>query len=152
MYQKDAVQCIDHLLPFLKENGKLIFQESDSLASSVCADSLPLHTKVGEWIWETVKREGGNIHIGMQLYSVMKTAELNVTLLRSQTVLNTYESGSDLGWVAQMMAPRMIKNGIVTAEELDIETLEERLESERKESKIPFIRDTVFGICAEKGK
>lgn len=150
MYQKDAGQSINNLIPFLKENGKMIFQESDSMASSMCTAFLPLHSKIGKWIWETVAKEGGNIHIGMQLYSVMKTAGLNVTLIRSQAVLNTYESGSDLGWVARTMAPRMIQHGVVTADEMDIDTLEERLESERKESKTPFIRDMVFGICAEK--
>lgn len=150
MYQKDAFGSIIRLIPFLKEKGKMVFQESDSMASSLCAASLPLHTKVGEWVWETVKKEGGNVHIGMQLYSVMKTADLNVIFIRSQAVLNTYESGSDLGWVARMMTPRMIQHSIVTAEEMNIETLEERLDSERKESETPFIRDMVFGICAEK--
>jgi hypothetical protein len=48
-----------------------------------------------------------------------------------------------------MMAPRMIAHDVAGAEELDTETLEDRLQAERKNSAVPFIRDVVFGICAE---
>jgi hypothetical protein len=87
--------------------------------------------------------------MGMQLYTVMRGAGLNVSVLRSEAILHTYESGSDLGWVARMMAARMMKRGVVTREELDIETLEDRLQEERKNANTPFIRDMTFGICAE---
>jgi hypothetical protein len=80
----------------------------------------------------------------------MKNAGLRILLLRAEAILHTYESGSDLGWVAKMMAPRMINHNVVAAEELDIETLEDRLRNELKESNTPFIRDMAFGICAEK--
>jgi hypothetical protein len=33
--------------------------------------------------------------------------------------------------------------------ELDVETLEERLREEREKSNAPFVRDMAFGICAE---
>jgi hypothetical protein len=49
-----------------------------------------------------------------------------------------------------MMTPRMISHGVVTAEEMDADTLEDRLQLERKESDMPFIRDMAFGVCAEK--
>jgi ubiquinone/menaquinone biosynthesis C-methylase UbiE len=152
MYQSNTARSIDSLLPFLSGNGKMVFQESDSTATSFSSPTLPLHTKVQNWIWETVAKEGGNTHIGMRLYSEMKNADLRISLLRAEAILHTYESGSDLGWVAKMMAPRMIKYSVVTAEELDVETLEYRLQEERKKSDVPFIRDMAFGICAENRK
>jgi hypothetical protein len=69
--------------------------------------------------------------------------------LRAEALLHTYETGSDLGWVVKMMIPRIVAHNVATAEELDIETLEERLQAERKTSQVPFIRDMAFGICAE---
>jgi hypothetical protein len=150
MYLSDAAQSIDSLLPYLTANGKMIFQESDCMASSFCAQSMPLHTKVLAWIWDTVAREGGDIRIGRQLYSLMKNAKLKILQTRAEAILHTYESGGDLGWVAKMMASRMISLGVVTAEEMDAGTLEERLQSELRESGVPFVRDMAFGVCAEK--
>ncbi|MDR0409017.1 MAG: class I SAM-dependent methyltransferase [Spirochaetaceae bacterium] len=152
MYQSNASQTIEGLLPFLSENGKMIFQESERMADSFNFSMLPLHSKIQNWIWDTVEKEGGNSHIGMQLYSEMKNAGLKISLLRAEAILHTYESGSDLGWAAKMMASRMIEHNVVTAEELNVETLEYRLMNELKNSNIPFIRDIAFGICAEKHK
>jgi ubiquinone/menaquinone biosynthesis C-methylase UbiE len=151
MYQNNTAQSIGNLLLFLSENGKMIFQESDNIVTSFSSPMLPLHTKVQNWIWNTVTKEGGNPHIGMQLYQEMKNAGLRISLLRAEAILHTYESGSDLGWVAKMMAPRMFKHNVVRVEELDVETLEYRLQEELQKSNIPFIRDMAFGICAETG-
>jgi ubiquinone/menaquinone biosynthesis C-methylase UbiE len=150
MYMSDASQSITGLLPFLKSNGKMIFQESDCMASSFCNQSMPLHTKVQAWIWDTVEKEGGNVYIGRQLYSLMKKAKLNILLTRAEAILHTDETGSDLGWVAKMMVPRMILHGIITKEEIDTDTLEERLRLELKDSGTHFIRDMAFGVCAVK--
>jgi ubiquinone/menaquinone biosynthesis C-methylase UbiE len=150
MYLDDAAQGIKSLLPHLTTNGKMIFQESDCMASSFCAQSMPLHTKVQTWMWDTVAKEGGDIHIGRQLYSLMRNAGLKILQTRAEAILHTYESGSDLGWVAKMMASRMISHGVVTSEEMDADTLENRLQLELKESGVPFIRDMAFGVCAEK--
>jgi ubiquinone/menaquinone biosynthesis C-methylase UbiE len=151
MYQNNAARSICNLLPFLSKNGKMIFQESDCMLTSLGSPMLPLHTKVQNWIWNTVIKEGGNPHIGMQLHQEMKNAGLRVSLLRAEAILHTFESGSDLGWVAKMMAPRMFKHNVVGVDELDVETLEYRLREELKNNNIPFIRDMAFGICAETG-
>lgn len=150
MYLSDAAQGIDNLLSCLAANGKMVFQESDCMALSFCAEAMPLHTKVLTWMWNTVEKEGGNIYIGRQLYSLMKNAKLNIVLMRAEAILHTYESGSDLGWVAKMMESRMISQGVVTAEEMDTNTLENRLQLELSGSDIPFIRDMAFGICIKK--
>jgi ubiquinone/menaquinone biosynthesis C-methylase UbiE len=150
MYLSNAAQGINSLLPHLAANGRMIFQESDSMASSLCAWSMPLHTKVQAWMWDTVAKEGGDVHIGRQLYSIMKNAKLKILQMRAEAILHTYESGSDLGWAAKMMAPRMISRGVVTEEEMDADTLEDRLQLELIESNTPFIRDMAFGVCAEK--
>lgn len=101
MYQKDAVNSIKSLLPLLKPDGILIFQESDCVAASICTTSMPLHTLVQSWIWDTVAKEGGNIHIGMNLYSIMKQAGLKIGQIHAEAILQTYESGSDLAWVTK---------------------------------------------------
>jgi ubiquinone/menaquinone biosynthesis C-methylase UbiE len=152
MYQSNTAQSIVCLLPFLSKNGKMVFQESDCMVTSFCSPMLPLHTKALNWMWDTVAKEGGNTHIGMQLYSEMKNAGLKISLLRAEAIMHTYESGSDLGWVVKKMSPRIIKHNVASAEELNAEILEDQLQKERKKSSVPFIRDIAFGICAENWK
>lgn len=150
MYQSNPLESVRMLLSYLKMNGKMIFQESDSMAFSLCSDSMPLHKRVQGWIWETVESEGGDVHMGMKLYALLKDAGLKVTLLRSEANLQTCESGSDLGWVAKMMESRIISCGVAGSDEMGVESLEERLRVELESSDVPFIRDMVFGVCAEK--
>jgi SAM-dependent methyltransferase len=150
MYQNNLSQSIGNLLPFLSENGEMVFEESDSTAISLNSPKLTLHIKVLNWIWDTVVKEGGNTNIGMQLYTEMKNAGLGISLFRAETILHTCETGSDLWWVAHKMAPRMLKHNVVTEEELDIKTLSARLLDELKNNDITFIRDMTFGICAKK--
>jgi hypothetical protein len=78
-----------------------------------------------------------------------ENAGLNISLLRAEAILHTCESGSDLGWAVKMMAPRIIAHNVASAKELDTETLEDRLQAERKNSAGPFLRDMACGICAE---
>lgn len=149
MYQPDAAFCIRSLLPYLKAEGLVVFQESDSMGSFGDADLMPLHTQVQTWIWDTVEKEGGNIHMGMNLHSVFKQAGLTISQIRAEAVLQTPETGSDLAWVAQMMLPRMIKSGAINQKEIDtMATLEERLHREQQSANTVFVRDMAFGIWA----
>jgi ubiquinone/menaquinone biosynthesis C-methylase UbiE len=149
MYQKDAVNSVKSLLPFIKSDGVIIFQESDCMAASISTTSMPLHTLVQSWIWDTVAKEGGNIHIGTNLYSIMKQAELKIGQIRGEVILQTHESGSDLAWVTKMMLTRITKFGIATEKEIDLDTLDERLKNELEESNNVFIRDMAFGVWAK---
>lgn len=145
MYQPDAVYSIKSLLPYLKPNGVVVFQESDSMGSVKNAD-LPLHTQAQAWIWNTVKQEGGNIYMGSNLYSVFKQAGLAITQVRADAVLQTPETGSDLAWVVKMMMPRIIQSGTASQEEIGIDSLEDRLNRELKNANTVFVRDMAFGI------
>ena len=101
MYQQDATFTIKSLLPYLKTNGLVIFQESDSMGSYNGTDLMSLHTQVQTWIWDTVKKEGGDVHMGMNLYSAFTQAGLTISQIRAEAVLQTPETDRDLAWVAQ---------------------------------------------------
>ncbi len=45
--------------------------------------AFPLHDRVNEWIWQTVAREGANIHMGFDLPRVLEQAGLNVQRVRA---------------------------------------------------------------------
>ena len=107
---------------------------------------LPLHTQAQTWILDTVAKEGGNVHIGLNLYSVFKQAGLTIDQVRAEAVLQTLETGSDLAWVVKMMLPRIIQSGTANQKEINIDLLEERLNGERQNADTVFVRDMNFGI------
>ena len=146
MYQPDAVDSLKSLLPYVKTRGIVVFQESDSMGSFMDTGIMPLHTKAQTWILDTVAKEGGNIHIGMNLYSVFKQAGLTVEQVKAEAILQTQETGSDLAWVVKMMLPRIIQLGVAEAKDIEIDTLEERLDYERHIANTVFVRDMAFGI------
>lgn len=148
MYLPDPEKTLALLKKLLVPGGIMIFQESDAMGARLNQD-FPCLGKVQDWIWETVKKEGGDIHIGSKLYALMKQNDLRIEDYISENVLQTAESGSDLAWVVKMMMPRLIEHGII-AEETDMNSLECELEKELSESSIAFLRDMAFGICAVK--
>jgi ubiquinone/menaquinone biosynthesis C-methylase UbiE len=150
MYLENPVVSIKSLANFLKPDGIMVFQESDCSGSTLNGASMPLHSKVQSWIWDTVSKEGGNTHIGMNLYSTMKASSLNVKYIKAEAVIHTVETGSDLAWVVKMMMDRIIRHGIATADEIGIDTLEKRLENEMKKENAIFIRDITFGVITSK--
>ncbi len=150
MYLPDVIASLKSLLPLLKAGGIMAFQESDSLGAGISNNEWPLHTKAQAWIWNTISRENGNIKMGSTMYSAFVKVGLKVQYIKAEPVLQTVATGSDLGMVIKMMLPRIIEAGVATAEEIQIDTLEERLTRERQEVDTLFIRDMVFGIYAVK--
>lgn len=141
-------EIINKLLLYLNKGGKIAFQESDC-SSFVQQKDFKKLSKVQDWIVQCVKKEGGNIQIGSQLYKIYKEHNLDIVDLFSEQVIQTKESGSDLGWVVQMMKERMIKNGIISENE-DLEKLNKELEEELNNSDNMFIRDLNYGIIGTK--
>jgi ubiquinone/menaquinone biosynthesis C-methylase UbiE len=76
MYLPDPRNIISELSALLKIGGIMIFQESDSTLSSKSIVPMPLHQHVDKWIWDTVEREGGNTHLGFDLWSLLTQKDL----------------------------------------------------------------------------
>ena len=146
MYHNE--NTIKKLLPFLIDDGNILFQESDK-GKLLVQEDFPLHSKIQKLIWKTIEKEGGNTSIGSQLYQLFKESELIVEEVFSEQVIQTSETGSDLGWQAKIMKPRMIKQDLVS-KEYDFEELEQKLDTEMKNSRGIFIRDLNYGIIGRK--
>lgn len=149
MYQPDAVHSIRKLLPYLKNNGLLVFQESDSLSVGFSPVPMPLHSQAQSWTWKTVEKEGGDIHMGSNLFSTLRKAGLYNINVRAEIILETSETESDLAWLIKTMLPRITQRGIATEDEIGIATLEHRLHEERQKANAAFIRDMTFGAWVE---
>lgn len=147
MYLQDPLDAIILAKKLLKPNGLMIFQESAAVGSEGQNKLFPLHHYLQELIWNTITYEGGNIHIGSELYSLFRKARLDVIDYKEELVIQTPETGSDLAWLTNIMLPRIIKSGATTDKILDTGKLEKKLQEEIAQANTGFIRDTNFGIC-----
>lgn len=148
MYLPDPLRTIRFLKEYLKPEGLMIFQESEVGGSGMGTDKLPKHTQVQSWVRETIIREGGNVHIGSEMYALFTKAGLNIKDIKAEVVLQTPETKNDLAQLIRIMMPRIIQTGTAAKDEIDIDNLEKVLNEEIVNSKAVFMRDINFGICA----
>jgi SAM-dependent methyltransferase len=149
MYQPDAARSIKGLLPHLKKGGRMAFQEHDATLTPASPIPMPLHARAQSWIWDAVKKEGGDIHLGFNLYSVFAQAGLTVEWVKAELAVQTPSQNTELGDIVQAMLPRILKSGVATEAEIDIGTLIARLDTERQETNTIFLRDLMIGVVAQ---
>ena len=150
MYLPDPKRVIADLSAFLKVGGLMIFQEHDSTMSPGSTKPMPLHEQVNKWIWDTVEREEGNIHIGFDLWSLLAQKGLVVEKVRAEAVVQTPDAPYPMAPIVRAMIHRIITKGVATEDEIDINTLEDRLAEEREKTKATYIREMVFCAWARK--
>ncbi|MBI3650748.1 MAG: methyltransferase domain-containing protein [Acidobacteria bacterium] len=150
MYLPDPIAAVRRLASALRPGGLIIFQEHDSAMVPGRLTLLPLHERVHMWIWQTVQREGADIHIGFNLSSVFAQAGLAVEQVRAEAIVQTPKAHYAIGATVRAMLPRIVQQGIATEEEIDIDTLDQRLIEECENTGATFVGDMVFGAWARK--
>ncbi len=146
MYLADPGQVIATLSTWLKPGGLMVFQEHDATMAPGSVVPMPLHEQVNRWIWDTVRNEGGNSHIGFDLWSLLARSGLQVARVRAEAVVQTPDAPFPLASIVRAMLRRMIERKVATGDEIDIDTLEQRLAAERERTQTTFVREMVF--CA----
>ena len=150
MYLPEPRRVIAELSALLKIGGLMIFQEHDSTMSPGSVVPMPLHNQVNRWIWDTVEREGGTIHMGFDLWNLLSQKGLVVEKVRAEAVVQTPDAPFPMAPIVLAMLHRIIDKGIATEDEIDISTLEYRLAEECEKSKATYIREMVFCAWARK--
>lgn len=144
MYQPNPVEAIRRLANALRPGELVVFQEHDS--SMVPAlTPLPLHDRVHEWIWRTIEREGANVHMGFHLASVLEQAGLTVEHVRAEAIVQTPKAHYAVEPIVRAMLPRIVQQGVACEEEVNVDTLDERLIEERQKANATYVGDMVFG-------
>ena len=150
MYQASPVDAVRGLLSALRSGGLVVFQELDTTMVPASITSLPLHDRVQDWIWRTVEREGADPHTGFHLRSVLQQAGLTVDQIRAEAIVQTPDTPDRLGMIVGAILPRILKHGVATEAEIDVDTLAQRLTRERQDANAVYIGDMVFGAWAHK--
>ena len=124
------VLLLRHLVRHLRPGGIVAFQEVDLTRLGTSVPPLALFEQVGEWIKESLRREGLDLQFGLSLYRLFLDAGLPPPQIHCQSFLGT---GPDWPWYDVLagrvgsVLPLLLKYGLVSAEEVEISTLAQRL-------------------------
>ena len=148
MYLPDPEGLIARLPALLRPGGLLAVQEHDATGLPISAASLPLHREAHRWVWDTVVAEGGRRTMGMTLPGMLEAAGWTVASWRAEATLIGARETSWLGHAVRGMLPRMVAGKVVADGEVDLETLDARLEAERREADSALVWDMAHMIAA----
>lgn len=145
MYVADPVAALVAVKSQVRAGGVVVLQEQDTAMLPVASALLPLHRRVHEWVWMMVEREGANVRFGLELASVFARAGLSVEALRAEAVVQTASRRLATAEMVRAVMPRIVAQGVATEDEIDVDTLDRRLEAELIESGASFVGDMVYG-------
>lgn len=149
MYQSMPVEFISNLRKHLNRDGVIAFQEHDMTMVPANIYPMPLHRKVQNWLRHTIKAEGADTNIGFILYEIFVKAGLKVEKMKAEPIIQTPTEPYHVAAIVKAILPRILKSNAATKEEIEIETLEDRLTEERLKTNAIYIGDMKFAIWAK---
>ena len=143
MYLPDPVAVLKQLVTRLRPRGLVVFQEIDfTIAQSYRSPDMPLMSQLVDWAVEVFERSGANANMGMDLHRVFIEAGLHEPTLDAGMLL-----GGSADWPGYSYAENSFRSlipllehyGIATAEEVDIDTIAQRVRAEIVAAKRPVV-------------
>lgn len=142
MYMADPAMALKKLITHLKPGGIVAFQEPEyTLYPAVSHPDTPMMNQLYRWIMEVFDHSGAYLDMGIGLYRAFVEVGLPAPEMHLHAPIGA--EGDWTGYrymvtIFQSLLPLIEKYGIATAEEIGIDTLEERLRKEVLLSKRPF--------------
>ena len=133
MYVPDPPQLLRILAGHLRPGGILAFQESDLRDPPRPYPPVPLHDQVVKWTTPPPGAPGPDIEMGPQLFQTYLAAGLSAPQLRLDAAIGggpDWPGYAYLAGTVRSLLPFLEQIGAVTAAEVDIDTLEDRLRDE----------------------
>lgn len=132
MYQPDPAALLRSAVRRAHRGSIVAFHEFDANRAGSTPEVPTLEASL-KWIREALRRTGADVSMGMRLYSTFLEADLPAPEL---TIHGCVGGGSDFAGYGEVSAvvrtllPVLEKLGIATADEVGIETLEDRMRAE----------------------
>ena len=143
MYLPDPVATLKQLATHLRPGGIVAFQEVEfSTYSSIARPETPMMNQLAEWGVEVFRRSGANVGMGLDLYGTFVDAGLPEPSLQYAAPVGGPETRIGYQFIAnafRSILPLLEALGVATAEEVNLETLAQRLRAEVVASKRPLI-------------
>ena len=143
MYMADPAEALRHLVTYLRPGGIVAFQEVDFTPYTAALHSdTPLANTLIEWGRTVFERSGAHLEMGMDLYKAFVDAGLPEPALHFEAPMGGPEDWPGFEYLAnsfRSLVPLLEAYGIATAEELDVDTLAERIQAEVAAAKRPIM-------------
>ena len=143
MYMADPAETLRHLATHLRPGGIVAFQEAEfSPYNATQHPDTPLASTLIEWALTVFERSGAHLEMGMDLYRAFVDAGLPEPTLHFEAPMGGPEDWSGYEYLAnsfRSLVPLLEAYGIATADELDVDTLAERIQAEVAASKRPIL-------------
>jgi SAM-dependent methyltransferase len=132
LYVDDPVTAVARVASKVRPGGVVSFMEYD-MAAVESVPSVPLVERVRDWICEGFARTGHDPRLGIRLGGILDAAGLSDA--RSLALRDYLPSTSPVvpamaAGVVRSLLPAIEANGIATAAEVDLDTLETRIRDE----------------------
>lgn len=143
MYMADPAEALKHLITLVKPGGIVAFQEAEfSPYTAAIHPDTPLINNLVEWGRTVFEKSGAHTEMGMDLYKAFVEAGLPEPTLHFEAPM-----GGPVDWPGfeylensfRSILPLIQKYEIATAEEVDVDTLAERIQKEVATSKRPIM-------------
>jgi ubiquinone/menaquinone biosynthesis C-methylase UbiE len=135
MYLTDPVSALRGVFRNLRSGGLIAFYDLNFAPGITSFPVSRLHQFLGRCVSETLAGGGIDPAMGWRLYQVMEEAGLTTPRLRSEALIGGGNEWMEVfaPYVAntlRSMVPMILKYGIATEEEIDIDTFEQRYRAE----------------------
>ena len=144
MYLPDAAATLARLAQLAKPYTIIGFQEHARGDLPTGAGDLPVHRECYRMVWDTVVAEKGDATLGYRLARLISEAGFTIEHARSEGVLIQPWEESFLPTLTRLMLPRMIEHGIVREEDVDVDALADRIDTERRAVNSTIFWDMAF--------
>ncbi len=129
LYLREPAVVLRQLAGHVRPGGIVAFHEME-MTTSRCVPDVPAWTQCGRWIVEAFARAGVETSMGSRLYSLFQQAGLPGPEMISGGRVEGSPESQIFEWLAQTvrsLLPMIEKTGVATRDEVDIDTLADRL-------------------------
>ena len=133
MYLADPVEAVRRVASCVRPGGVIAFQEFTLGDPGLSFPQATLFERTGALLQETYRRAGVDMEMGIKLYSTFIAAGLPAPSMRAERPIGggpDYPGHHFLAASIRSALPIIEQLGVATADEIDIETLAERLRDE----------------------
>ncbi|MCG9128288.1 class I SAM-dependent methyltransferase [Candidatus Poribacteria bacterium] len=142
MYMSDPTAALVQLITHLNPNGIIAFQEPEyTLYPAFQHPNTPLINQLISWILDVFHHSGAHLDAGLGLYQIFIDAGLPAPEMHLQSPI-----GAEGNWVGyrymttifESLLPLIEEYSLSTPEQIDVDTLSDRLREEVLAAKRPF--------------
>ena len=143
MYLKQPETTLKHVASCVKPGGIVAFQEAElEIYRSMKHEDTPVANQLIDWCLAVFQGTGANVGMGFDTHQTFVNAGLPAPELHFEAPMGCSESWIGIDYIAagfKSLLPAIVNLNIATAEQIDVDTLADRLRAEIAASKRPLI-------------